>query len=142
MESERLPRGADRKAHFKLGMGGLSDVEWTIQLLQMLHAHEHEGLRTTRTLLALGAAVEAGLVDAEDATVLTEAWSMASLLRNAGMLFRGRPVDSVPSNLREADGVGRIVGMAPQSGLALAESYRRTARHARQVVDRIFYGEE
>lgn len=142
MEAERLPRGADRKAHFKLGMGGLSDVEWTIQLLQMEHAHEHEGLRTTRTLPALAAAVDLGLVDGHDATVLREAWSMASLLRNAGMLFRGRPVDSVPSNLREADGVGRIVGMEPQSGLALAESYRRTARRARQVVDRIFYGED
>lgn len=141
MEAERLPRGADRKAHFKLGMGGLSDVEWTIQLLQLEHAHDHEELRTTRTLPALRAAVEAGLVGGEDAVVLREAWSMASLLRNAGMLFRGRAVDSVPSNLREADGVGRIVGMAPQSGLALAESYRRTARHARQVVDRIFYGE-
>ena len=141
MEAERLPRGADRRAHFKLGMGGLSDVEWSIQLIQLQHAHDHEGLRTTRTLEAMTAAVEAGLLDAEDEEVLREAWSMASLLRNAGMLFRGRPVDSVPSNLREADGVGRIVGMEPQSGLALAESYRRTARHARHVVDRVFYGE-
>lgn len=142
MEAERLPRGADRKAHFKLGLGGLSDVEWTVQLLQLEHGHEHEGLRTTRTLPALDALVQAGHVDGEDASVLREAWSMASLLRNAGMLFRGRAVDSVPSNLREADGVGRIVGMAPQSGLALAESYRRTARHARQVFERLFYGEE
>ena len=141
MEAERLPRGADRRAHFKLGMGGLSDVEWTVQLIQLQHAHGHEGLRTTRTLPAMAAAVEAGLLSAEDAEELREAWSMGSLLRNAGMLFRGRPVDSVPSNLREADGVGRIVGMEPQSGLALAESYRRTARRARHVVDRVFYGE-
>lgn len=141
MEAERLPRGADRRAHFKLGMGGLSDVEWSVQLLQLCHGHAHEGLRTTRTLEAMDAAVDAGLLSSEDALVLREAWSMASLLRNAGMLFRGRPVDSVPSNLREADGVGRIVGMEPQSGLALAESYRRTARRARHVVDRVFYDE-
>lgn len=142
VEAERLPRGADRRAHFKLGMGGLSDVEWSIQLIQLQHAHEHAGLRTPRTLPAMTAAVAAGLLSAEDELVLREAWSMASLLRNAGMLFRGRPVESVPSNLLEADGVGRIVGMEPQSGLALAESYRRTARHARHVVDRVFYGEE
>ena len=141
MEAERLPRGADRRAHFKLGMGGLSDVEWSIQLIQLQHAHTVPGLRTTKTLTAMSAAVEAGLLSAEHEQVLREAWSMASLLRNAGMLFRGRPVDSVPSNLREADGVGRIVGMEPQSGLALAESYRRTARHARHVVDEVFYGE-
>src|SRR5699024_10329230 len=37
MEAERLPRGADRRAHFKLGIGGLSDVEWSIQLIQLQH---------------------------------------------------------------------------------------------------------
>ena len=52
MESERLPRGADPKTHFKLGLGGLSDVEWTAQLVQLRHAWEIEGLRTTGTLAA------------------------------------------------------------------------------------------
>ncbi|GAA3616917.1 bifunctional [glutamine synthetase] adenylyltransferase/[glutamine synthetase]-adenylyl-L-tyrosine phosphorylase [Marihabitans asiaticum] len=141
MEGERLPRGADRRAHFKLGYGGLSDVEWTVQLLQMQHAHSVPGLRTTRTLRALAAAEEADLVSTEDAAVLRRAWSLASRLRNAGMLARGRPVDSVPSNARESDGVARIVGLPPQSGSTLADSYRRATRHARAVVDRVFYGE-
>ncbi|MFM7140067.1 MAG: DUF294 nucleotidyltransferase-like domain-containing protein, partial [Actinomycetes bacterium] len=35
MESERLPRGADVNMNTKLGRGGLSDVEWVVQLLQM-----------------------------------------------------------------------------------------------------------
>ncbi|MBX6769418.1 MAG: bifunctional glutamine-synthetase adenylyltransferase/deadenyltransferase, partial [Actinomadura rubrobrunea] len=39
MESERLPRGVDRRLHIKLGPGGLSDVEWVAQLLQLRHAH-------------------------------------------------------------------------------------------------------
>ena len=43
MESERLPRGVRRERHLKLGKGGLSDVEWTVQLLQLEHAGEHEG---------------------------------------------------------------------------------------------------
>ena len=46
MEAERLPRGADRKTHFKLGHGGLSDVEWVVQLVQLRHAHAHPELRT------------------------------------------------------------------------------------------------
>lgn len=141
MEGERLPRGADRRTHFKLGYGGLSDVEWTVQLIQMQHAHEVPGLRTTQTLPAMAEAVSAGLLEESDAEALRESWSMASRLRNAGMLLRGRPVDSVPSNVREADGVGRIVGLPPLSGTALSESYRRSARHARAVTDRVFYGE-
>lgn len=142
MEGERLPRGADRRTHFKLGMGGISDVEWSVQLLQLQHAHALPSLRTTQTLPAIAAAAEEGLMSTEDAAVLRAAWSTASRLRNAGMLFRGRPVDSVPSDLRDADGMGRIVGLAPLSGSDLADAYRRTARQARSVTDRLFYGEQ
>ena len=67
VDDERLPRGADKATHLKLGRGGLADVEWTIQLLQMQHAGDVEGLRTTRTLDALRAAVQADLLSAEDA---------------------------------------------------------------------------
>ena len=100
MEAERLPRGADPKSHFKLGRGGLTDVEWTIQLLQMQHAHEVPGLRTTSTLPALEAAEGADLVSPEHAEALRESWTLASQLRNAAVLYRGRPVDSASTWLR------------------------------------------
>ena len=103
MEAERLPRGADPKTHFKLGRGGLSDVEWTIQLLQMGHAHEVPDLRTTATMPALHALEKAGLLDPSHAEALAASWTLASRMRNAAVLFRGRPVDSVPSDLRVAD---------------------------------------
>ncbi|MDT0215413.1 bifunctional [glutamine synthetase] adenylyltransferase/[glutamine synthetase]-adenylyl-L-tyrosine phosphorylase [Rothia sp. ARF10] len=139
MESERLPRGADRKTHFKLGHGGLSDVEWTVQLLQLQHAHDHEALRTTSTTGALEAARAAGFVDAEDAVALAEAWRLASQMRNAGMLSRGRAVDSVPSDLKDADGMARIMGLPPKSGQELANRYRRVARRARHAAEKVFY---
>src|SRR5690606_38374730 len=53
VEAERLPRGVEPGRHVKLGRGGLADVEWTVQLLQMRHGHERSGLRTTQTLDAL-----------------------------------------------------------------------------------------
>ncbi|KRF24650.1 bifunctional [glutamine synthetase] adenylyltransferase/[glutamine synthetase]-adenylyl-L-tyrosine phosphorylase [Phycicoccus sp. Soil803] len=140
MEAERLPRGADPKSHFKLGRGGLSDVEWTVQLIQMRHAHAVPALRTTSTLPALDAAEEAGLIEVDQASALRDAWSFASRLRNASVLYRGRPVDSVPSDLRVADGVSRILGGEPGSGADLAENYRRAARHARTVMELNFYG--
>ena len=140
MEAERLPRGADPKSHFKLGRGGLSDVEWTVQLIQMCHAHRVPALRTTSTLGALDAADEAGLIPPDHADALRTAWSFASRLRNASVLYRGRPVESVPSDLRVADGVSRILGGEPGSGADLAEAYRRAARHARTVTEFDFYG--
>ncbi len=63
VDSERLPRGADPHTHLKLGPGGLSDIEWTVQLLQMQHAGSIAELRTTKTLEALQVAVENDLLD-------------------------------------------------------------------------------
>jgi glutamate-ammonia-ligase adenylyltransferase len=140
VESERLPRGANRSTHLKLGPGGLSDVEWTVQTLQLGHAHQVPSLRTTRTMPALRAAVEAGLIEDEDGDVLERAWLRAARLRDAVMLVRGRPADNLPVNARELAAVGCIVGFAPDNANALLDDYRRTARRARAVVERLFYG--
>jgi glutamate-ammonia-ligase adenylyltransferase len=140
VDDERLPRGADKATHLKLGRGGLADVEWTIQLLQMQHAADVEGLRTTRTLDALRAAVQADLLSAEDAEVLTTAWRAASGLRNAVTQVRGKPADSLPRDAREKAAVAHIRGYAPGESEDLVNDYLRTTRLARQVVERVFWG--
>lgn len=141
MESERLPRGADPRTHLKLGRGGLSDVEWVVQLLQLEHAAAFPALQTTSTMDGLEAAVDAGLVRKDDAAQLAAAWRLASRLRDAGVVWRGRQVDSVPSNLRDAEGMSRVMGRAPGRGGELAEEWRRSGRHARAVVERLLYGD-
>ncbi|MFF0081386.1 bifunctional [glutamine synthetase] adenylyltransferase/[glutamine synthetase]-adenylyl-L-tyrosine phosphorylase [Streptomyces canus] len=140
MESERMPRGADPKLHTKLGPGGLSDVEWTVQLLQMRHGAGEPGLRTTRTRAALSAARAAGLISAEDTQVLDEAWVLATRVRNAVMLVRGRAGDTFPSETRELAAVGRYLGYEAGHVGDMLDDYRRTARRARSVVEELFYG--
>ena len=100
MEAERLPRGADRKTHFKLGHGGLSDVEWVVQLVQLRHAHALPSCARPRTMAALEAAEAAGLVDAEHAADLAAAWRLASPMRNAGVLFRAERSTACPRPAR------------------------------------------
>ncbi|WP_217140579.1 bifunctional [glutamine synthetase] adenylyltransferase/[glutamine synthetase]-adenylyl-L-tyrosine phosphorylase [Streptomyces sp. AC627_RSS907] len=139
MEAERLPRGADPKLHAKLGPGGLSDVEWTVQLLQLRYGHREAGLRTTRTRRALAAAADAGLVPAESAGTLDEAWVLATRVRNAVMLVRGRAGDTFPTDPRELAAVGRYLGHGPGHAGDMLDEYRRTARRARTVVEELFY---
>jgi [glutamine synthetase] adenylyltransferase / [glutamine synthetase]-adenylyl-L-tyrosine phosphorylase len=139
VDAERLPRGADPATHTKLGRGGLADIEWTVQLLQMMHAHEHEGLCTTRTLPALSAAQGAGLISVEDSSVLAQAWRLATRVRNAVMLVRGRPSDSVPRSSRERAGVAYVCGYAPGDADRLVDDYLRTTRRASAVIDRLFW---
>ncbi|MET8010810.1 bifunctional [glutamine synthetase] adenylyltransferase/[glutamine synthetase]-adenylyl-L-tyrosine phosphorylase [Streptomyces sp. NPDC005271] len=142
MESERLPRGADPTTHTKLGRGGLSDVEWTVQLIQMRHGWAEPGLRTTRTRQALAAAHAAGLIDTDDAQTLDEAWVLATRVRNGVMLVRGRPGDTFPSDVRELAAVARYLGYPPGHVGEMLEDYRRTTRRARAVMERLFYDYE
>lgn len=139
VDDERLPRGADRHTHLKLGRGGLADVEWTVQLLQMRHAGRVESLRTPQTLPALAAAAEAGLVSEPDAETLAEAWRLVSRVRNAVTLVRGKPSDQLPRDARERAAVARVLGYPAGSSDQMVNDYLRTTRRAHAVVERVFW---
>jgi [glutamine synthetase] adenylyltransferase / [glutamine synthetase]-adenylyl-L-tyrosine phosphorylase len=141
VEAERIPRGADRALHVKLGPGGLSDVEWTVQLLQLRHARAVPGLQTTRTSEAMAAAVQAGLLPAGDAAALMAAWELAGRIRNAIVLVRGRPGDTLPAKHAELTAVARLLGYPPGGAAqTLEQDYRRAARRSRAVMEPLFYG--
>ena len=139
VDDERLPRGADRHTHLKLGRGGLADVEWTVQLLQMRHAGTVEGLRTPQTLPALQAAVDADLIASEDAETLAEAWRLVSRVRNAVTLVRGRPADQLPRDSRERAAVAQVLGYPQGASDQMVNDYLRTTRRAHAVVERVFW---
>jgi len=140
VEAERLPRGADPAKHTKLGPGGIADVEWTVQLLQLQHAYRLPALRVTQTIAALRAACDAGVIDAMDAGHLEAAWIFASRIRNQIMLMRGRGSDSLPGDNRELASLAELLGYGPGESSHLLADYRRVTRRARQVVERVFWG--
>jgi len=140
VENERLPQGADPSRHLKLGRGSLSDVEWFVQLIQLQHATTVPALRTTSTLAALNAAVEVGLVPADDAELLRQAWLFASRARSAMTLWTNKTSDVLPADRRQLDGVARLLEYPPGSATRLEEDYLAVTRRARTVFEHAFYG--
>ncbi len=112
IDAERLPRGADPNSHTKLGRGGgLADVEWTVQLLQMRFADKIPALHNTSTLETLDAIGGAAELIAEgDIDQLRQAWLTATRARNALVLVRGQADRSAartgPSAQRRGPGLG------------------------------------
>ena len=142
MESERLPRGVQKSRHMKLGKGGLSDVEWTVQLLQLLHAHECEDLKTTSTIYALEALEKHGYVSSEDAQTLRCAWSLTTSARNANYLWSGRvsQSDIIPDNNADLGGIASCMHRPAHSGQEFADELMSAMRHCRKTTERLFYG--
>jgi glutamate-ammonia-ligase adenylyltransferase len=139
VDKERLPRGADPAMHLKLGRGGLSDIEWTAQLLQMQHGAAVPELRTTRTLEALRSAVTADLLGQGDAETLVEAWRQVSRVRNAITLVRGKASDQLPRDVRELGAVASVLGYQAAESDELVNDHLRCTRRARSVVERVFW---
>ncbi|TSE01104.1 bifunctional [glutamine synthetase] adenylyltransferase/[glutamine synthetase]-adenylyl-L-tyrosine phosphorylase [Skermania sp. ID1734] len=152
IDSERLPRGADPATHTKLGRGGLADIEWTVQLLQLQHAHAVPTLHNTSTLETLDAIGAAELLSEEDVALLRDAWITATRARNALVLVRGKATDQLPGPGRVLSAVAWVAGWrSPGTGLHTAaaatrrgdageflDNYLRVTRRAKAVVERVF----
>jgi [glutamine synthetase] adenylyltransferase / [glutamine synthetase]-adenylyl-L-tyrosine phosphorylase len=141
MESERLPRGIDPGLHTKLGPGGLSDIEWLVQIKQLEHGFKLPEITNPETMPALRQEVTTGLVSQSDFVQLESAWKLVMRVRNASMLVRGRATDTVPTDLIELSRVSHLLGYGLRGGQQLTDEYRRLTRRSRSVIKREFYGE-
>jgi len=141
VERERIPPGEDPEFHLKLGKGGLTDIEFTVQLLQLGHGAAHPDVREPSTTGALHRLASRGILEADDATVLLEAYRFCERARNARYLVTGKGGDALPAG---ADGLrlGRLLGYVHRPEAQVRDEFRRVTRRARKVVDRVFYERE
>ena len=142
MEAERLPRGVSRDRHLKLGRGGLSDVEWTVQLLQLQCAGQRESLRVVGTMQALKALQSERLISEEDAQVLERCWHMCSAVRNANFLWSGSMsrADIIPTDSYSLGGIATYLGYEPNQGRVFENDLLAIMRQCREIMSRLFYG--
>lgn len=140
VDAERLPRGADPNTHTKLGRGGLADVEWTVQLLQLRYGHEIPALHNTSTLQTLDAIGAAELLAEGDVAQLRDAWLTATRARNALVLVRGKPTDQLPGPGRQLNAVAAAAGWPGGDGGEFLDNYLRVTRRAKVVVRNVFGG--
>jgi [glutamine synthetase] adenylyltransferase / [glutamine synthetase]-adenylyl-L-tyrosine phosphorylase len=141
VESERLPAGADPRLHLKLGPGGLADVEWTVQLLQLQLGGARPQVRSPGTLAGIAALRDAAALGVVEAGWLADAYRLCLRLRNLGFLVTGRPVDSLPTDRAVLERLAEAMGEPVGGRQRLLEAYRRATRRARRVVMTKFWGE-
>jgi [glutamine synthetase] adenylyltransferase / [glutamine synthetase]-adenylyl-L-tyrosine phosphorylase len=140
MERERIPRGTDPRRNFKLGPGGMSDIEFAVQVLQRTHGATKPELQVTGTVAALDAAARTGLMDEDDARLLRDAYSWLARLRNRLFFMVARPVDALPAKPEELEALGIALGYVDQPRQELEEHYLRTTRRVRRVAEHMIYG--
>ena len=139
IEKERIPSRVDAERHVKLGPGGIADVEWTVQLLQLEHGLARSALRTPSTLTALDAIQDEGILDHRDVERLRDGFRFATTVRNRLALLRQRDTDVLPAGDR-LEQLARAMGYGRGGRQQIEADWFRHARLVRAVTERSFYG--
>lgn len=138
VESERIPAGEDPDFHLKLGPGGLSDVEFLTQLMQLQHGGRISELRVTGTIDGLDRLQEAGILATSDHRVLRDSYLFCTKVRMRLHLQSGFVSDSLPADPAASARLAASLGFDRRT--ELREEYRRHTRKARRSFERLFYG--
>lgn len=100
-----------RRRDIKLGPGGLSDVEFLVQLLQLQRGAALPDLRRTNTLAALAALERIGAIFPKDAAVLRAGYHFQTRLRNLLYLRAGQPTSILPEGDEDQRALARALGL-------------------------------
>ncbi len=128
MEAELAKEGPGR-LHVKFGAGGLLDIEFLVQALQLRHGAAHPSLRTPSTRWALRRLARLRLLGEPAARELLEAYDFIKRLLKGLRLAQHRPPDCLPT---AGLGLARLAReLGEPSGRALLDRYRETAEAVR-----------
>src|SRR4051812_48171019 len=131
------PREADRQ--LKLGSGGLRDVEFAVQLLQLVHGRADERIRSGTTLSALAQLTRGGYVGREDGEALHEAYAFLRTLEHRIQLFQLRRTHVVPEDERSLRRLGRSMGYTKDPVATLDQQWQHHRREVRRLHEKLFY---
>lgn len=125
-----LTRHREAESNLKLGRGGIREIEFFIQALQLVYAGKHIKLRERNSLLALSLLAEAKIVSEDDVSKLQEAYRFLRTAEHRIQVVQERQTHSLPSKDDEMRDLARRCGFLREGGLhtfmATLETHRAT----------------
>ena len=121
----------------KRGWGGIRDVEFAVQLLQIVHGRRDERLREPNTLRALAILADEGYVAPDDAGALAGAYRFLRTLEHRLQIVRDLQTHELPADRHARDVLARSLGLDGPD--ALASEYERQTTLVRGLHERLFY---
>ncbi len=124
----------------KYSPGGLIDVEYMVQYLQLIHGHEHPAIRTSNTLEAIEQLCQESILTLSDRETLHDDYIFLRQLIDGLRIVRGNAKDLVlpPSGSDEMIFLARRLGMASTDWQKSAEAFEQTTRSRMEQIHERF----
>jgi glutamate-ammonia-ligase adenylyltransferase len=142
MEEEIAREGKGDHYDIKAGEGGLVDVEFAVQVLQLAHASAHEHLRTPATVEALDAMSKAGHVNEKQYNTLRRAYLFYREIENRSQIYQDRSDPRIPKDVQKARSLARRLGYQndDEGARQFLDEVSRTRKAVRIEYERIVSG--
>lgn len=135
---QKVARAGGAEVNVKEGVGGIRDVEFAVQLLQLTAGGARPALRGGNTLNALAALADAGLISETERDTLAESYEFLRTVEHRLQIRDELPVRDIPREPAELRRFGRRLGYA--DGTAFLTDYRRHTARVHTLFGRLFYG--
>ena len=132
---DQIPN-SERELEIKLGRGGLRDVEFTAQLMQLVHGPSDSSLRVMSTFEALDALAAAGLLSRADRDVFAASYQFLRSLEHRVQLAKLRRTHLLPTDPSELRRVARGLGLTSEE---LLVQWQSTKAQVARLHDSVFY---
>jgi glutamate-ammonia-ligase adenylyltransferase len=127
----------------KRGRGGIRDVEFAVQLLQLVHGRHDEGIRSPTTLVALAELSDAGYVSADDAASLAASYRFLRAVEHRLQLVDEQQVHAIPTDRTALTRLARVMGYrdSPDGDAAtlLTAELRQHQATVRSIYERLYF---
>ena len=134
---EYVRRRGKELTEVKRGRGGIRDIEFAVQLLQLVHGRRDRRLREPNTLRALAVLADEGYVAHDDADALAAAYRFLRRLEHRLQIVRDLQTHDLPSDRHARTTIARSLGM--DGADELQAEYERTTGLVRSIHERLFY---
>jgi len=134
IETERREHGRDIDGNLKEGPGGIRDVEFTVQALQLFHAGRRPELRTGNVLAAIEGLARADLLPAGSATVLADGYRWLRRAEHALQLADEHQTAQLPRDAAERTALARRTGYADPAAADAARRFEEDLSRTRSQV--------
>ncbi len=132
---------ADREV--KRGYGGIRDIEFAVQLLQLVHGRADPSIRARSTLDALEQLARGGYVSTDDAVRLDEAYVWLRTVEHRLQLVDEHQTHTIPADDRARTRLARVLGFRDGSGTSALEeldaTHQRHRAFVRTIHEKLFF---
>ncbi|MDD5217722.1 MAG: hypothetical protein PHN49_03970 [Candidatus Omnitrophica bacterium] len=142
----RTQTQGESETNIKMGLGGIRDIEFSIQMIQLLSGGRIPFLRQRNSMDALGQIRAKGLLGEKECDALREGYRFLRRIENRLHLYENRQVFNLPEDPAQRKSLARMLGFfdsdTEKAEVRFANTLKNTMQSSREIFEKVFYSKD